>query len=239
PDIVYEDDNIILLNKPVGILSHSVDKDDGNNMVDSMIYYLYRRGDYNPVDERTFIPAICNRLDRNTSGIIIGAKNSQSLRAMNRAMRRGNIGRYYRTIVKGRMERDGIIEGYLIKDEGTNQVRVSDREMEGSQKIITRIYILGISSGYSLLGVELITGRTHQIRAHLSHIGYPIIGDMKYGDVDTNRYFVDRYGLENQLLHGYRIGFSELERPFDYLNGREFIGPAGQKFEEIEGELFN
>ncbi|NLJ99457.1 MAG: RluA family pseudouridine synthase [Tissierellia bacterium] len=238
PEIIYEDNNIILINKPVGILSHSATKDNGNNIVDSMIYYLYKQGEYNPRDESTFVPSICNRLDRNTSGIIIGGKNYQSLKIINDAMKEGNIGRYYKTIVKGTIKKDKIIKGYLIKDEEVNKVEIIEEEIDNSKKIATRIKVLDTFHEYSLLEVELITGRTHQIRAHLASIGHPIIGDIKYGDKETNEYFKEKYDLDNQLLHGYRIVFSKLAKPLDYLNQKEFIGLTSQKFIKIQKDLF-
>ena len=238
PKLIYEDENIILINKPVGILSHSANKNDGNNIVDSMIYYLYEKGEYDPKIENTFVPSICNRLDRNTSGIIIGTKNYQSLRMINASMKKGSIDRYYRTIVKGIIKKDKIIEGYLVKDEEVNKVEILDKKIDDSKKVTTRIKVLGSSHEYSLLEIELITGRTHQIRAHLASIGYPIIGDVKYGDKKTNKYFKDEYGLDSQFLHGYRIVFSGLDEPLDYLNQREFIGGGSHRFNKIQEKLF-
>lgn len=239
PNIIYEDDNIILINKPVGILSHSANKEYGNNIVDSMIHYLVEKGEYNPRIEKTFTPAICNRLDRNTSGIIIGAKNYESLKAINDAIKRRKVKRYYKTIVKGIVREDQIIEGYLVKDENINRVKVVNREKEDSKKIITHIRVLDTSSSYSLLEVELITGRTHQIRAHLASKGYPIIGDNKYGDKKVNKYFREEYNLESQFLHGYRIVFLEIGGAFKYLEGKEFTAKLGEKFSNIERDLFN
>ena len=238
PNVVYEDENILLINKPVGVLSHSDNKNHSNNIVDSMIYYLYKKGEYNPNFENTFTPSICNRLDRNTSGIIIGAKNYQSLKMINASIREGNIDRYYKTIVKGIIKKDKLIGGYLVKDEEVNKVEVLEEETEGSKKIATRIKVLSSSNEYSLLEIELITGRTHQIRAHLASIGYPIIGDIKYGDKKTNTYFRNEYDLDSQFLHGYRVVFSGLDKPLDYLNGREFICMGSYKFEKIQKDLF-
>lgn len=238
PEVIYEDENIILINKPVGILSHSANKNHYDNIVDSMIYYLYEKGEYDPKAENTFTPSICNRLDRNTSGIIIGAKNYQSLKIINASMKRGNIDRYYMTIVKGIIKKGKLIEGYLVKDEEVNKVEILDEETDDSKKITTRIRVLNSADKYSLLEIELITGRTHQIRAHLASIGYPIMGDIKYGDKKTNKYFKDRYGLDSQFLHGYRVVFSGLDEPLDYLNNQEFIGRENDKFERIRKELF-
>ncbi len=238
PKIIYEDDNIILINKPVGILSHSADKQYGNNIVDSMIHYLYVKGEYNPRVEKTFTPSICNRLDRNTSGIIIGAKNYGSLKMINDSIKKGNINKYYKTIVKGIVNKDEIIEGYLVKNEELNKVKILGEKRDDSKRIITRIKPLATSNEYSLLEIELITGRTHQIRAHLSSIGHPVIGDIKYGDKKTNRYFQEKYKLESQFLHGYKIVFNGLDEPLEYLNGKEFVGKLSEKFERIEKDLF-
>lgn len=238
PNIIYEDEHIILINKPVGILSHSANREYGNNIVDSMIHYLHEKGEYNPRIEKTFTPAICNRLDRNTSGIIIGAKDYPSLKMINDSIKIGNVHRYYKTLVKGIVKKDMVIEGYLTKDEELNKVEVLEEKEEDSKKIVTSIKVLNTSSLYSLLEIELITGRTHQIRAHLSSIGYPIIGDVKYGYKKENKYFKEKYGLDSQFLHGYRIIFTGLEEPLEYLNSQEFYSNLGEKFSRIEKDLF-
>lgn len=238
PRIIYEDDHIILMNKEVGILSHAANKDYGNNMVDSMVAYLYQKGDYNPRVEKTFTPSICNRLDRNTSGIIIGGKTYLGLRAMNDSIQDGTVHRYYRTIVKGRLEKDGTIEGYLTKDGDLNKVEVSGFEDDDSKKILTRLRTIKANDDYSLLEIELITGRTHQIRAHLAFVGHPVIGDIKYGSGRTNKYFKDQYRLNNQLLHSYKVAFDDLREPLAYLEGKEFIAEESHLFRTIEGDLF-
>jgi len=238
PNIVYEDDNIILINKEVGVLSHAANQDYGNNIVDSMVSYLYKKGDYNPRLEKTFTPSICNRLDRNTSGMIIGGKTYLALRAMNDGIKEARVHRYYRTIVKGKLDKNGTIEGYLTKDGDLNKVEITSREKEESKKIITRIRTIRSSEEYSLVEIELITGRTHQIRAHLSFIGHPVIGDLKYGDKGTNKYFKDNYRLNSQLLHSYKVGFDYLNEPLEYLSGKEFIADSSSLFKKIERDLF-
>ncbi|NLW39846.1 MAG: RluA family pseudouridine synthase [Tissierellia bacterium] len=238
-NVIYEDDNIILINKPAGLLSHSVDKDYGKNIVDALVYYLYKKGEYNPRFEKTFKPAICNRLDRNTSGIIIGAKNYEALRVINQAIKNRYINRYYKTIVKGDVKKDGRIKGFLSKDVELNRVEISQSKKDDSKEIETYIRVIKSSGQYTLLEVELITGRTHQIRAHLADIGHPIVGDAKYGDKKTNRYFKDKFGLHNQLLHSYRIVIDQIDQPLDYLRGKEFTAEVNRKFVEIERELFN
>ena len=226
------------MNKPVGVLSHSASENCTNNIVDGMINYLYSKGEYDPKLEKTFIPAICNRLDRNTSGIIIGAKNYQSLKLINSSIKKGNINRYYKTIVKGVFKKDQTIEGYLTKNNELNKVRVSNEEVGDSKKISTKIKPLTFTDRYSLLEIQLITGRTHQIRAHLSSIGYPIIGDSKYGDRKTNEYFRRKFSLNNQFLHGYKIIFNDMDKTLEYLNQREFIAYPNEIYNKIEKNLF-
>jgi 23S rRNA pseudouridine955/2504/2580 synthase len=238
PNIIYEDDNIILINKPVGILSHGASKEFEENIVDSMISYLIEKGDFIPRVQKTFTPSICNRLDRNTSGIIIGAKNYQSLKAINEAIKEGKVRRFYKTIVKGNIRKEFTAEGYLSKDEDKNKVAVHEDDYEGSKKITTVIKPLKNKNGYSLLEIELITGRTHQIRGHLSSLGYPVIGDRKYGDREINRKFNKEYSLDNQWLHGYKVEFNGLYDEFEYLNHKVFIGDLTGKAEEIERDLF-
>lgn len=241
PNIIYEDDNIILINKESGVLSHGAGESDGfeENIVDSMISYLIEKGDYVPRIEKTFTPSICNRLDRNTPGIVIGAKNYNSLKAINDAIKNYHIRRFYKTIVKGEVKRDFQAEGYLTKDEDKNIVKISLGNTEGSKKIVTDIQVLSLANNYTLLEIELITGRTHQIRGHLASLGYPVIGDRKYGNKSINQYFLENYKLENQWLHGYKIQFNGLEGELEYLNGKEFLSNAEEKLSIIEEELFN
>lgn len=238
PRIIYEDENLVLINKPVGILSHGAGEEFEENIVDSLVTYLIQKGDYVPRIEKTFSPSICNRLDRNTSGIIIGAKNSEALRLVNKAIKEGSVRKYYKTIVKGAIKEDFEHKGFLIKDEDRNLVDISDEQGEGSKEIHTKFRVIMSKGGYSLLEVELITGRTHQIRSTLQTMGYPVIGDRKYGKSDVNDEFRKKYGLENQWLHGYRMVLNGLEEKLDYLNGREFIADPDQLYIKIEQELF-
>lgn len=239
PNIIYEDENIILINKGSGVLSHGAGGEFEDNIVDSMISYLIEKGDYVPRIEKTFTPSICNRLDRNTSGLIIGAKNYQSLKDMNKAIKSNLIGKFYKTIVSGKVSKDFKAEAFLDKDEDRNMVQISDEENEGAKKIETHIRVLKKTNDYSLLEIKLVTGRTHQIRSHLESLGYPVIGDRKYGDASVNKYFNNMYKLDNQWLHGYRIEFSGLDGSLEYLNGKCFEAPLPNILLKIEEDLFD
>jgi 23S rRNA pseudouridine955/2504/2580 synthase len=238
PRIIYEDENLVLINKPAGILSHGAGEEFEENIVDSLVTYLIQKGDYIPRIEKTFSPSICNRLDRNTSGVIIGAKNSEALRLVNKAIKEGSVRKYYKTIVKGTIKEDFEHKGFLIKDEDRNLVDISDKQGERSKDVYTKFRVIMSKGGYSLLEVELITGRTHQIRSTLQTMGYPVIGDRKYGNSVVNDEFRKKYGLENQWLHGYKIVLNGLEEKLDYLNSREFIAEPDQLYVKIEQELF-
>lgn len=237
-DIVYEDDNIIIINKEDGILSHGTGADFEQNIVDSLITYLIDSGEYVPRIEKTFTPSICNRLDRNTSGLIIGGKTFEGLQNINESMRNNGIRRFYRTIVQGRIDRPMELKGYMSKDEERNKVKIFDYEDEDLKEVITRVTPIKYKDGYSLLEVELITGRTHQIRAHLSHYGYPVIGDRKYGNKEVNAMFKEKFNLENQFLHSYKVEIVEV-KTLDELNGKVFYGDLKGKMKEIEEYLFN
>lgn len=238
PNIIYEDKNIILINKPAGILSHGAKGDFEENIVDSMISYLIQKGEYAPRVEKTFTPSICNRLDRNTSGIIIGAKNYQALKDMNKAIKNGKVRKFYKTIVKGTIKEEFTNTAHLLKDEDKNKVEIRSKNFEGSKEITTVVKPIKSRNGYSLLEIELITGRTHQIRGHLASLGYPVIGDRKYGDKKINKRFKDEYSLDNQWLHGYRVELNGLENEMEYLNGKEFTSMVSGKIGEIERDLF-
>lgn len=239
PNIVYEDDNILIINKDIGVLSHGSGGEFEENVVDSMINYLIQKGDYVPRIEKTFTPSICNRLDRNTSGLIIGAKNYNSLKEINRAIKDLEIKKYYKTIVRGELKKKLTEKAYLDKDEDKNKVSITKVKKEGYKEIATDIRPIKYREGYTLLEIDLITGRTHQIRGHLAYLGYPLIGDTKYGDANTNKIFQEKYKLKSQWLHAYKIQFFGLTGDLSYLNGREFIGKGSKLHEKIEDELFN
>lgn len=236
-DIIYEDENILLINKPKGILSHEAET-GGENIVDNMIGYLTEKGDYNPNKEKTFSPSICNRLDRNTSGIIIGAKNYTALKDINEAMRNGNIKKYYKAMVIGNVNKEIKLKNYLVKDKSKNKVVIVDKKTKGAKSICTIINPIYSKKDYSLLEIDLITGRTHQIRAHLASIGHPIIGDTKYGNKSINDYFKKNFYLDNQFLHGYKIEFHNLVGKLEYLNNKEFTASLDQTLSKIEESYF-
>lgn len=203
PKVVAESEDFIVMEKPVGILSHGTGKKFERNMVDDMLTYLIHEKSYNPRLENTFIPSICNRLDRNTSGLILGAKTAEGLRDANRWIRERKLKKFYLTIVEGHLESERTVENRLEKEEDKN------RMVEGDDgKFAKGIYRpLDFKKGFTLVEAELVTGRTHQIRQQLASIGHPIVGDQKYGK--KSRRFPE---LHHQLLHAYRLVFP----PSDY-----------------------
>lgn len=218
---VYEDENILIVNKPCGLVVH----EDDNNALDTLINrikkYLYQKGEYDPDKEASFAPSLCNRLDRNTQGLVLCAKTAESLRILNQAVKERWLEKRYLCVVMGEPRPiKATLEGYLIKNERDNTVRVFDGEIKGGKKIITAYEVLNSSAGLSLCEINLITGRTHQIRAHMSHIGCPLLGDGKYGINDLNR----RYNVKTQALCAYKLKFLP-EHDYgvlSYMSGREF-----------------
>ena len=214
-DIVYEDENILLLNKKAGLLCHP----DGNEYVDTLISrvkrYLYDKGEWSPEDSSTFTPSLANRIDRNTSGIVIAAKNAEALRILNEKIKSREIEKHYITAVHGKMKKESdTLTAYLSKDEKRNMVTVSGTEFEGAKKIVTQYKVLDYSNNITLLEIDLKTGRTHQIRAHLAHIGNPIVDDGKYGK---------NHGRSRQALCSYKLVFNMKDAGIlDYLCGKEF-----------------
>ena len=220
-NIVYEDDNILLLNKPAGVLCHS----DGSWSYDTLIArvqaYMYQSRQWRPKEENSFAPALCNRIDRNTSGIVIAAKNAEALRIIIDKIKNREIDKFYLTVVHGRPKKpEGTIESYLFKDSAKNQVFVKSRPEPGCKTAITHYKTLATHGGLSLLECRLGTGRTHQIRAQLASIGCPLLGDGKYGSERKNKPF----GESGQLLCSYRIifSFASPAGALDYLAGKEF-----------------
>jgi 23S rRNA pseudouridine955/2504/2580 synthase len=220
-DIVYEDENIMLLNKRPGVLVHEDSDAKENTLIMHIKAYLYSKGEYDPKEENSFSPALCNRIDRNTGGIVIAAKNAEALRVMNEKIRNNEIRKLYLCLVHGTpKKRSATLHGWLRKDSAKNTVEVRDEKFSGSKEIIT-IYNVERSVGdRSLVEVELVTGRTHQIRAHMAHIGHPLLGDGKYG---VNR-DEKKLGYKFQALYAYKLKFlpSEGDNVLSYLVGKEF-----------------
>lgn len=220
-EIIYEDENAALLYKPAGLNSHPSAGEYNDNLIARFLRYLYEKGEYVP-SEDIFTPALCNRLDRNTSGIVVAGKSHEAVNAVNSLIRDGNIIKTYLAVTAFRPPADGTYTAYLRKDGKRNIVTVRDDEAEGWQEIVTGFRTLDSRNGLWLLECTLFTGRTHQIRAHLSHLNAPILGDTKYGDSRMN----SRYGVNRQLLTAYSISFPETyERSLSGLSGKTFCVP--------------
>ncbi len=277
--IIYEDKHILIINKPLGILSQKAEKEDVS-MVEYIISYLLSSGQIATEQLRSFKPAVCNRLDRNTGGILIAGKSLSGLQEMAKLLKDRSLNKFYLCIVKGKVEGHKRMEGYLSKDEEKNQVRIYPAQRDNTEYICTEYEPVAYSGAarkeeavareeayirklkrtargseaggtpeaehleeaagsYTLLQVKLITGRSHQIRAHLASIGHPVLGDFKYGEQKANHFFKRKYGLSNQLLHSYRMVFPKLEGELSYLSEKEFIAEVPDLFARIRKDLFD
>lgn len=250
-DIVYEDEDILIINKPAGMLSQKAKpKDISAN--EYIIGYLLRQGALTREDMATFSPSVCNRLDRNTSGLLIAGKSLKGLQDMAKQLSSRSIAKYYRCLVKGKIAGQQTIEGWLIKDKENNRVQISSSELPDGRYIKTAYAPLAYYSKaalddlksclkevklqdiseemkvFTLLEVHLITGRSHQIRAHLASVGHPIVGDFKYGDKRVNDWFLRHFQLKYQMLQAYRMEFAD---------GREFEAPPAQEFRRVLDEI--
>lgn len=227
--VVYEDENILLVNKEAGVSVHEDEGNRKNNLITYILAYLWRKGEYIPEDEQSFTPALCNRIDRNTEGIVIAAKNAAALRCMNERIKDRRISKFYLAAVHGVPKRaEATLSAYLEKNEKTNTVRVCDTPFGSAKRIVTKYKVLKKRSDMSLVEVELITGRTHQIRAHFAHIGHPLVGDGKYGQNRNDR----ALGYKHQALCSYKLKFPVTEEKdmLSYLDGREFSVPSKDIF---------
>lgn len=220
-DIVYEDENIILLNKPTGLLCHPDENYHFDSLLARLQHYLYDKKEYDPKDENSFAPALANRIDRNTGGIVIAAKNSESLRILNQKIKDRELKKYYLCVVHGSPKRkQATMVDYLEKNEKQNRVYISSKPTPNSKTIKTKYKVLKDFNGMSLVEVELLTGRTHQIRAHMAYIGNPLVGDGKYGTNKINK----GTNLKWQALCSYKLEFAYQTDSgvLEYLNGKSF-----------------
>ena len=221
-NIVYEDENLLLVDKQPGIVVHPDETERVNTLITHIQAYLYQKKEWSPYQENSFAPALCNRIDRNTGGIVIAAKNAETLRIMNQKIKDREIDKFYLAVVLGRMDPpEGRLEGFLVKDEAKKQVTVYHRPVPDGRSALTVYKTLKTGNGLSLVECELLTGRTHQIRAQFADAGHPLLGDGKYGRERDNRRFGRTSG---QALYSYKLTFSF---PTDasilnHLKGRTF-----------------
>lgn len=239
--VVYEDENILICDKPVGMLSHADKDGEKNTLIEHVKAYLWQKGEYSPEDEQSFAPALCNRIDRNTCGIVIAAKNAETLRIMNEKIKKRTISKFYLCRVHGVPEKkEATLTGYLKKDADANKVEIfrsvpkNARYSDDYKKIVTKYRVVAEDADEAVLEVELVTGRTHQIRAHMASIGHPLLGDGKYAENSADR----KSGVFRQALCSYKLRFEKDEPSIlDYLEGKVFMLEP-QRIPFCEGIVF-
>ncbi len=220
-DIVYEDENILLCDKKQGLLVHPDKNEYRDTLIARICHYLYKKGEYDPATENSFTPALANRIDRNTGGIVIAAKNAKALKILCDKIKSRELDKRYLAVVHGSLkQKSGLLSSYLFKDEKNNRVFLEQEKNEKNKTVQTKYRVLSEKNGLSLVEVELITGRTHQIRAHFSSIGHPLLGDGKYGKLKEDK----KLGFSKQALYSYKLTFNFTEDAdiLEYLNHKTF-----------------
>ena len=209
-NLVYEDENLLLIDKPPGLVVHTDNSKTADSLINRVQYYLWKRGEFDPDREHSFAPALCNRIDRNTGGLVIAAKNAESLRILNEKIRNREIRKFYLCLTEGVVSPStGILRGFLSKDSSQNKVFLNKEKTDSNKEIATKYQVIKSDKKYSLVEVELLTGRTHQIRAHMADIGHPLVGDKKYGAKEKSKYY---------MLYSYKIRF-DFRSDAGILNG--------------------
>ena len=231
--VIYEDKHILLVNKESGMLVQKATPQD-YSLNDAILEYLAEKDEVTEETLKTFKPSICNRIDRNTSGLVAAGKSLLGLQELSKLFKERTLHKYYLCYVAGKITESTKIQGYLWKNERNNQVEISVKEREDAKPIETEYRPIAIGKDTTLLEVKLITGRTHQIRAHLSSIGHPIVGDVKYGKKAINDKYRKECRISSQLLHAYRIEFPKMENKLSYLSGKEFVADVPKEFKIME-----
>lgn len=235
--ITYEDENMLIVEKWPGVLVHSDSQNGEATLTDYILTYLYDKGDYIPEKEVTFTPAACNRLDRNTSGIVIFGKNFESLKLLNEMIRERRIKKYYVALVKGRIT-DNNYEAYISKNEDENISKIYNEKKTDTKKIAMEVKTIQSCGTFSFIELDLITGRSHQLRAHLAYLGNPIVGDAKYGEKKLNSFFVNKYGLNYQFLYAYKIIFKDCPDKFAYMENKTIGESLPPILKKIKNDVF-
>jgi 23S rRNA pseudouridine955/2504/2580 synthase len=262
--VCYEDENVIVVSKPYGLLTHGDEREKKDTLVNQVVGYLTDKGEYDPVAARVFTPSSVNRLDRNTTGLVVFGKNSQAVRDFSRMIASEDaVRKYYLTLVSGGIDKELTLDGGILKDEDRNRVVISDAG-KPSRTIVRPVETFLVGQGtaqkgaaagkknrppvappvspahdasYTLAEVWLVTGRPHQIRAHLAAAGHPVIGDPKYGDRRVNSRFAARYGLESQFLHAHKLVITEGFGSLEYLTGLVIDSPLPRRLVDVTDSL--